>query len=579
MNSLAGLLNQWTSDTLKKYVSLLGGNSSLTRKDARINFIVSKMLDKEALRTVWEALDPISQRAVSTAYHNGGVFDARAFRAQYDHLPPRPKPNRWAYYQEPILFDLFVIEGQVPEDLMPLLEDLVLPPERFKLEGTDSPPDVVDLEGYMAPVLRADTEITGQADLLAYLQLVDQGALNWTSAKKLLTSASTRKVLDHLLEGDFREEPTKLSITATIRPMGLDIFSRESGLVSSTGRLTATGRKYLQSQDPDLMLEAFERWSEKGGFDELTRVTALKGLTSARTRLTPPASRRSRVIEALSWCPANRWIHVKDFYRALVIWQFDFDVESGPYSNLTIGSYYDGDYISDSTYWFITKGLYINAIIWEVLGSIGAVDVASTEPVVPALEDDEYYEDDYYDEPYSPHEGLIAFRINNWGAFLLGQAGEYVPTRPRDQALFRIDTERRVHLLSDLLPNERLRLDMMAEVDSDGRYRLDSSKLLSAVEAGQKLPDLIAFLKENHDGEMPGEVATWLERLRKNQGLFEERGYALLVRAKRVAQMELMREDEVLSKLCKPVDDTTVVVYANHEKRFRARLKELGYLL
>jgi hypothetical protein len=579
VNNLGALLYQWTSDTLKKYVSLLGGNSSLTRKDDRIVFITRKMLDKETLRAVWDQLGPIAQRAVSTAYHNGGEFDARAFRAQYGQLPPRPSPNRWAYYQEPILFDLFVIAGQIPEDLMPLLEDLVLPPERFQLEGTDNPPDVVELEGYKAPVFRADTEITGQADLLAYLQLVDQGALNWTSAKKLLTSASTRKLLDHLLEGDFRDEPEKMSITATIRPMGLDTFSRESGLVTSTGRLTSTGRKYLQSQDADLILEAFERWTEKGGFDELTRVTALKGLTSARTRLTPPASRRSRVIEALSWCPANKWIQVKDFYRALVIWQFDFNVESTPYSNLTIGSYYDADYISAGTYWFITKGLYINAIIWEVLGSIGAVDVVFTREDAPRLSDEEYYEDDYYDEPYSPHEGLIAFRINNWGAFLLGQAGEYVPAHSRDHALFRIDAARRVHLLSDLLPNERLRLDMMAEDTGNGSYRLDSSTLLSAVEAGQKLPDLIAFLKENHEGDLPREVAMWLEQLRNNQGLFEERGQALLVRCKRVAQMELLREDEVLSKLCKPVDDMIVAVYPNHEKRFRARLKELGYLL
>lgn len=97
MTKLVERLEQWTSDTLKNYVSLLGGTSSITRKGERIDFICHKLLDKGSLRAVWHQLDDVARRAVSTAYHNEGEFNADAFVAQYGQLPPpmcRPNPEK-----------------------------------------------------------------------------------------------------------------------------------------------------------------------------------------------------------------------------------------------------------------------------------------------------------------------------------------------------------------------------------------------------------------------------------------------------------------------------------------------------
>ena len=58
---------------------------------------------------------------------------------------------------------------------------------------------------------------------------------------------------------------------------------------------------------------------------------------SRRTRLTSAASRREKIIEALSWCPVDRWIDTNDFYRAIIIWDFDFEAEKTDYTNLHIG--------------------------------------------------------------------------------------------------------------------------------------------------------------------------------------------------------------------------------------------------
>jgi hypothetical protein len=322
------------------------------------------------------------------------------------------------------------------------------------------------------------------------------------------------------------------------------------------------------------MLTAFEKWRDTGKFDELTRLNRLNGLNSRGTHLTPAASRREKVIEALSWCPVNKWINIQDFYRALIIWDFDFEVEPGDYTNLYIGSRHYGELYGEN-YWAVTHGLYINAVIWEYLGTLGAVDVAFV--------DDEYASfvdaDEYNDEPISLFDGLVSFRINPWGAFLLGQADEYTPAQPKQKAVFTIDANKQLHLIADLLPNEQLQLEAMATQINETTYQLSELTLLTAVESGQQLDHLTAFLQANHQGELTPFIANWLAQLKKNEGAFKEMETAVLIQLTPAKLMALTKEDTILAKLCQKIDSKTVLVRSSQQTRFRKRLKELGYLL
>ena len=575
---LAEILEQWRSDDLKQYATLLGGKKSLTRKDDRIAYISRTLLDKPSLPFLWQQMDEISRRAVSAAFHNGGEFNSAAFVAQYGSLPPRPKKNdgSWSSRKEPILFDLFVIRGQVPEDLMPLLTDLVLEPERFQIEGAVEAPVSLELHGYVEDVVAVETEIIGRADLLTYLQLMEQQQLRFSDKNKRLTAGSVRKVLVNLMDGDFREPEEKVIGRTTIRPTGLDVFTQESGLATRTGKLTKAGRTYLQTQDPEILLEAFDKWATSGKFDELHRITQLGGLKSRGTRLTPPESRREKIIEALSWCPVGQWIDIDDFYRAVVIWDFDFEVEKTDYSNLYIGSRYYGDLNSTGDTWEITNGLYINAILWEYLGAIGAVDVAFLEDDLSSMVNAEHFD---IDGPISLYDGLTHFRINPLGAFLLGQADEYVPSQPKAKAIFSINADKRVQVMASLSPAERLQLEAIAEPIDEQNYELDEEKLLTAVEGGQALDLLIDFLRSGHQGDLPPAILDWLFRLRKQQGAFKEVDSAMLIQLAQPELLDLVQQDQVLTKICRPVDEGTILVRSSHLARFRKRLKTLGYLL
>ena len=120
-------------------------------------------------------------------------------------------------------------------------------------------------------------------------------------------------------------------------------------------------------------------------------------------------------MEALSWCPAGAWIDIEDFFRAVMAWHFDFDVEATPDTHLYVGrlTYYSQYYGTDFDYWRAINGLYILAVLWEYLATIGALDIRYVEP------EDAFYDvsSDYGDEEkYSQYDGLKYFRINPLGA-------------------------------------------------------------------------------------------------------------------------------------------------------------------
>jgi hypothetical protein len=285
------------------------------------------------------------------------------------------------------------------------------------------------------------------------------------------------------------------------------------------------------------------------------------------------------VIEALSWCPVGVWIDLQDFYRALKIWHFDFEVETTHYSNLYVG-HRDYGALYGEAYWAIVKGLYVNVVLWEYLGAIGALDLLYTKPQNANLDvgTDFFYYDELY---FSLYDGLKFFRINNLGAYLLGQAGEYVPSKPAPQALFFISPDLRVTLIQpdDLTPNDRSHLEQLAVPTKAGHYRLDTQQFLTALEEGADFDHLAGFLRQWHSGPLPEVVTAWLEQVQQNSRAFSTGEKAIFIKAKSADLAQMVLDDPVLNKFCYLTGRQTFVIPARREKAFRVRLKELEYIL
>lgn len=565
------------------------------RKEHLVDYLCERLTAPGSPAKVWERLDPLSKKAVASAYHAGGELDEQAFAAQYGEVPGRRGAAYfdsfdfgrrieviYGYAREPAPLDLLLHYDELPWELMPLLETLVPPPEKFRLESFSfqKAPGTVEVDGERLPLVETETAEAGLHDLLAYLRLYEQDELRHSTASMRLTPTSVRKLLDNLLEGDFLSPGENFKPKDAIRPFGLDAFARGSGLLPGHRgpKLSDSGEALLWHRDLDALLEAFENWTGEGSADELDRLPAIKGKNAKRTLLTPPAWRREAIVEGLSWCPVGAWIPVEEFYRALTVWQLDFELDRGYESQLSIEDpLYGRLYYVEAEGRALIKNLYTNAVLMEILASIGALDLL----YLPREEGEGTGTAGLQSTPYSPYDRLHYFRINPLGAYLFGQAGNYTPAKPFDTPLFEIDGELTLALgsLDELTPNLRHRIEQLAvEEEEPGRYRLDTRRVLDTLESGGELEHISEFLQRRHEGPLPKQVTEWLEEIEDHSHTFHHTGNALYIKARSQTLARTATGDPVLGKFVKELDSRTLLVPANKEKAFRRRLKEMGYL-
>jgi len=579
-------LVSYTVGRLKPLASLCGCGS-VTRKDDLIACIAQRILIPEGQRQQWERMDELARHALAQAVHSDGRFDPVIFQARYGQQPPRPKSGS---YWKPISIplDLFIYDGVIPDDLLAGLESWAPRPEPFKLAGQADAPATVQQGGYQYELLRVDTEQIGQQDLAAFLRLVDQGGVRVSATTGQPTAAAIQKILGVLAQGDFAEMPDGAGARQVIRPIGLVMFAVGGGLAevprgatSSVLSLTEAGREWLRRQAPELLLAAFERWVASDRFDEIKRVSALRGLNSPHTHLTPPSVRRERITEALSWCPAGVWISVEDLFRAIKIWQLDFDVEVDNAGNLYVGAggyYRDYSWGGRDGYWRVVKGLYILAVLWELLAAIGAVDVLYLPPEDAKYTAEVYTFDDLY---YSLYDGLSYFRINDLGAYLLGQHEHYGPPLQARQAFLSVDDDLVAHITAVELVTQAdlMLLEAVATPLADHGYRFDLPRLLDALEAGRDLEDAVHHLAEWHVGPLPAALPALFADAQSRGQAFAAPVAALTIEVRDAELVQFALEDSKLKRICKLAGERTLVIPRNRERAFRSRLRELGYVV
>ena len=576
-------LQSYTVPHLKELAGVSGGpGPEGNRKEQLVRYLYDRLTYPDSLAQLWNGLEELSKKAVAAAYYGDGRFNEEAFLARHGALPGRRRGNVlydlsgdfvFGYRREPAVLDLFLHRGELPRELMDLLAPLVPPAEKFLPEGLVEAPGVVEIDGETLPLWRADTEEAGPHDLAAYLRLYVRDELRGGSTSDRMSPTGAGNLLANLLDGDFLIHGERVRPADTIRPSGLDRFVRQSGLTQyyrGRPRLTDAGEALLRHQDPEALLDAFETWAG-GSLDEVGRIKALKGINAKRTHLSPPAERREAIIEALSWCPVGVWISTDEFYRALLIWEFDIELDRGYESNLSVEHpFYGRVYYLEREGRNLIETLYMNAVLMESLGSIGALDLLYLPPG-----------DDSPDSYYSLHEGLTHFRVNPLGAYLLGQAAEYAPLRRLDAPLFTIDPSL-VLTLEDpesLTPNLRDQLHQLAVEEDASHYRLDTQTVLGALESGEDLRHLADFLAAHHEGPLPDQVTSLLEEIGVNSKAFRHTGDALLIKVPSQDLVQMILEDPAVGKFARALEARTLVIPSNKEKAFRKRLKELGYLL
>jgi hypothetical protein len=567
---------------LRSLLKMVGHpNPNDVRRDEAIFYLIQRLQSKAALRELWDILSPITQKALSVTIHTtDGIYRPDLVRLRYGQAPPPPQ-RYWSGYI-PTELDLFLDEDQkILPELYPLLRVVAPKPEKWEMPVHPEPPPRYESIGFE----RSPGPDVGLQDLTTVLALAGQERL-LVNDRMLPTYESIQLVLENLVDGDFLDEEALKDVNEAIKPVGLIRFALGSGLVTlgartgynTTLKLSPVGWEWLIGPSADLLLDALENWTNSDLFDEIDRIDHLRNAAKPGESRTPPKERRDSIVETLSWSPQGAWLSVDDFFTALKLWQHDFEVDP------------DLDAIDDNTGrkmsiqelkdpWRAVQGVYTLVVLFEILGSLGALDLAYTQPQhAPPFLDAPTESWQRPAQPYSRYDGLTYFRINDLGAYLFGHSRRYNIPRICSERFFIIDeryTFRPVR--KKLQPYQRQILPLLGTEQKNGKFKLDKAAWLQAQQTENTLKERKQLLLARHDGPLSPKVEDWLEQIEADSTALRKGRTMITIQVRRPEVRNAILEDPELRRYCRLLDDRTLLIPSSRERAFTRKVMQLGY--
>ena len=606
-------LDQLTVDILKGLLNLLPCESKATRK-ADIVSVIAQHLQGEKLKALWETLDETQKQAVAeTIYSEDGFYNGSRFQAKYGISPVfGTKTDGWSQ-AKPTVLRLLIHPvahyggiGCVPEDLRKLLTKFVVKPLAAVLPMVEELPDCFEREDtphrwqnggdsmtvqksqvntVQIPLVQRDTEGDALAEAVIMLRLVDQGKIAVSDKTNLPGTVVLRELGNALSRGDYyppsATSPDGEDGIGQIKAFAWPLLIQSAGLVELHGKklaLTKTGRNAIGKNGSEIVRGIWQRWVKGKQFDEFNRIDTIKGQTGKGKRsMTAATSRRVVIEKALRQCPQGAWIKFDDFSRYLKASGHDFEITSEPWSL----------YIADSNYgslghagfhsWAILQKRYLACLLFEYAATLGLVDIAYVDPWEATCDFSHLWGIDDLNF-LSRYDGLVYFRLNPLGAFCLGLADKYQPTRLETKTLLQVLPNLHISVVSEGLSlEESLFLDTWAERSSGTFWRLDRSKILQAIERGQRIAELRDFLAARDGQGLPVAVESFLNTTVRQAEALKSIGTVLLIECADDDVAELIARHEQTKSLCQWVGPRRLAVKLDAEERFRQAVRDLGY--
>jgi hypothetical protein len=609
--TLDGALFALNIDDLKWYLSALPG-SVPTRKPELVAALKHALTDQATLQALLARLTPVQQQVVAEVVHHlGGQYNAGLIEAKYPGSP-LPKGSRGysaSFYviggkKEPatpfdiLFFYNYELGRYIPPDLAKRLRELVPAPPPAQLASHAEPPAIPmqkKYHGELPELMLSEAERAVFHDLSATLYLIQQGKATVGPATRLPTLPTLRLLRQSLLLGDYFDDDGYERAEEAIRPLALIVLVQAAKWAQPTSagnklELTKAGQALLGvSLGAQHVRDAYSRWLKSDLLDELARVRNIKGQQAKGTRLTKPAERRTQLADALRAFPLDRWVTVDELLRYMRATSSLPMIERGGRTALGVGAYntYYGDELgfSAANYWDVITGSYLRATLLEYVATLGLIEIAYTWP-----EDTPHdFGSLYYlsGEPLSRYDGLLAMRLTNLGAYVLGLTNDYTPPAlvsesgaPVLKVLPNLDL-----VITDagrLAPNERALLERIAAPQSQDVYRLNREQLLEAANSGLDLPQIKQFLAaKSGQAEFPQIVRVFFEDLEKRLGALRELGTMLVLEGDDHYVLTELSNNPALRaqiQLGTIGNQTVLLIPEQHEASVRKQLKKLGYI-
>jgi hypothetical protein len=565
---------------LEDLIQELLGKVSVPNRAAQVRVLAEALERRETLRALWDRLRPEEQEAVRLALYNSGKLDQVTYEALYGELPEKAFSGLYGFRRKPQYLKLFFLSGwELPHEMVAPLMEWVEPPKSFEVHRlSELPARVATLRGEVEPTV-IETELAAWHDLAALLRMARANGIKISDTTSLPAAAAVRAMQKELLMLDYFALGDITRAAETVRPVGLILALLTGGLATAEGSLlipTRIGQAWLDDPQPAVLRAAFEQWVRNDQFDELRRISPLRGLQSPNVHLTDPAGRRRAILNALRQFQPGQWVQIEEFFKSIKLHGHNFAVETRNAANLQVQGFGGLDTASYHTYWRVVNGQYILAVLMEYLATFGAVDLACVDAALAQYPLGGVGE--FVTRPFSRYDGLLYFRLTPLGAYLIGQSDRYVPEQnPSQTALFEFAGGTLIRVLKPqmLNPNDRALLERFALRAGEALYRLDGRKAIEAGELGLKLEDALSFLQRKAGAKAPAEIRDFFNRIKKRSQVLQRKQEAVLYQVKDIELMKTLLQDEELGELCVLAEDHQLVVPARFETAFRRRLHEL----
>lgn len=602
--TISEALSLLPGDVLRPMMGLLPIARPLPTRKADMVVAIERHLSGDSLKEVWDRLDETQQLAVREALHAPhSVFHPHQFKAKYGKLPfgfdsdpSRTKASRLRFflyaphrYQTPTI---------IPPDLAQRLRAFVSAPPETEIAATDELPDAVQQPRFRyvhrgekqefdsVKLTRRDMERAAQHDLWAVLRLIDGGRVAVSAKTRRPSAAASRHIAEVLDGGDFfeptaRETPEQEQKIGPLRAFAWPCLVQAAKLADLRGSrlaLTKAGRAALAAPAWETLRRLWKRWLGTTLLDEFSRVEAIKGQSRGKGRrsMTAASGRRPVVADALAECPVGRWVRFDDFSRFMQAASFHFDVTRDPWHLYLSEPEYGSLGYAGSHDWRILQGRYVLCLLLEYAATLGLIDVAYTDPGNARPDFTHMWGADDL-EYLSRYDGLHYFRLNPLGAYCLGLAEAYEPSAPPAQATLTVYPGLWLQAPARLSPDERLMLEIYANEEKDGVWRLDADKALNAIESGHDPDAFRRFLAARDDQPLPETVDGFIRDAERGARALRVQGTAVLIECADAEIATRLATAAGTAKLCQRAGERQLVVRTTAEKAFRKAARGLGY--
>jgi len=457
----------------------------------------------------------------------------------------------------------YLSEKEVVGDVLDELKKLLPEPEAVRLKTSLLPTSQSEEWHEYSAERIALTEIR------RVLQFVAAEKVR-VSAKTLLpTSACVKQIQQCLYEPESIFSPRRSYAWVVLVQQCKWAHARDGKLV-----LTKAGRELLDDFTPKKYADGIEKMLLDSGFDEMHRSMQIKGLRGKRAKRSMVAAsvRRFYIAESLKAFPVGKWVKFED--------AFDYIVASGHSFRVVANS--EVLYIEDAHYGTLygqeqnLAKVYFRIFVAEPLATLGIVDLAFSQTENLDLEN--CWGLDFLDS-ITEYGMLEYIRLTSLGAFCLGATSTYEIPMSKKCSLFKVLPNHEIVVIdaNGFSKGDALMLDRFAKKVSDSVWKMDKKTIFWALENGDSVGAIFAFLEAGSVNQIPKTVRALVKDVvRRSKGVTQKEE-AVLVTFCDEQTAAFVEHDLRAVVFCR--HEKTLFVRSENIKKFRGGLHKLGILL